>query len=164
MGAGGLFFRKLRAKVADEPTGFVWVEEGRLAGSGYPASKPQVEWLMSQGIDTILTLTRDPLPKESVSGVKVELGHIPLNDHAPPDVPSMEKGAEFIRSHLAGGRKVVVHCLAGEGRTGCILAAYLMKERGIGAEESLKVLRGIKPEFVEWAQEGALKDFESSLR
>ncbi|MGD1055137.1 MAG: protein tyrosine phosphatase, partial [Nitrososphaerales archaeon] len=62
MGTGGLFLRKLRARVSDQPTGFVWVEKGKLAGSGYPASRSQLEWLRNQGIKAILTLTEDPLP------------------------------------------------------------------------------------------------------
>ena len=109
MGTGGLFLRKLRAKVADEPTGFVWIEKGKLAGSGFPASRGQVEWLVSQGIDTILTLTRDPLPEQSVSGLKIELGHIPLVDHGAPDMASMDRGADFLRTKIGEGRKILVH-------------------------------------------------------
>ena len=84
MGTGGLFLRKLRARVADEPTGFVWVERGRLAGSGYPASRGQLEWLTHQGVSSILTLTMDPLPNELVRGLPLEIGHIPLEDHVAP--------------------------------------------------------------------------------
>lgn len=164
MGTGGLFLRKLRARVADQPTGFVWIEKGRLAGSGFPASRGQVEWLVAQGIDAILTLTRDPLPKESVAGVKVELEHMPLADHAPPDPASMEKGADYLNSKLEDGKKILVHCLAGEGRTGCILAAYLIKYKKMGPEEALKTLREIKPEFVEWAQERAVFGFAEGAK
>ncbi len=162
MGTGGLFLRKLRANVSDRPTGFVWVEKGRLAGCGYPASRSQVLWLAKTGIDRILTLTEDPLPTEWLNGVEVEVGHVPMKDHEVPSVESMETGAEFIADQLKAGRTVAVHCLAGIGRTGCVLAAYMIREKGMDAREALRALREVKPGFVERAQEGAVFDYASA--
>ncbi len=159
MGTGGLFLRKLRAKVANEPTGFVWVEKGRLAGTGYPASRAQVEWLVATGIRSILTLTPEPLPSDFTKGLDLILGHVPMEDHQAPSHEAMKKGAAFIAEQLRLGRPVAVHCLAGQGRTGCVLAAYLMNERHLDATGALKLLREVKPEFVEWAQEKAVRDF-----
>ncbi len=89
MGTGGLFLRKLRARVVDEPTGFVWVERKRVAGSGYPASRPQVEWLARSGIRSILTLTVQPLPPQFAAGLDLKLGHVPMEDHRLPSVEAM---------------------------------------------------------------------------
>ncbi len=162
MGTGGLFLRKLRANVSDRPTGFVWVEKGRLAGCGYPASRSQVRWLAKSGIGTILTLTEDPLPPEWLKGTGVVAGHVPMKDHEAPTIESMEKGAEFIADQLSAGRTVAVHCLAGIGRTGCVLAAYLIRDRGMDAREALRTLREAKPGFVERAQEGAVFGYASA--
>ena len=164
MGTGGLFLRKLRAKVSDEPTGFVWVEKDKLAGSGYPSSRGQLEWLVAQGIDSILTLTLRPLAKEWVAGLPLKLGHVAMQDHVAPEFDSLNLAVNFVREQAKAGKTVLVHCLAGEGRTGCVLAAYLMKEKGISADDALRSLRKIKPTFVESAQERALKDYESSLK
>jgi atypical dual specificity phosphatase len=164
MGTGGVFLRKLRARVADEPTGFAWVEDHRLAASGYPASKGQLQWLVGRGIGAILTLTPQPLPKELVSGLPLELAHVPMQDHQAPAVESLAEGAKVVKEFLGEGKAVDVHCLAGEGRTGCVLAAYLMSERSMTAEEALKSLRAIKPLFVEPVQENALREYEASLR
>ena len=161
MGLGGLFLRKLRAKVDDEPTGFVWVERGMVAGSGYPASRGQLEWLVKAGVKSILSLTIEPLPAEWINGLGLVAGHIPMDDHKAPDVDSMERGADFVVQEVAAGRPVVVHCLAGEGRTGCVLSAYLIKTRRIGADEALTTLRRLKPEFVEHQQEQAVREFAS---
>jgi atypical dual specificity phosphatase len=164
LGTGGVFLRKLRARVADEPTGFVWIEKGRLAGSGYPASRAQVEWLVKNGIGSILTLTEDSLPTEFSQGQGVGIGQVPMKDHQAPSIDLMEKGVEFIEEQIKQGRTVLVHCLAGEGRTGCVLAAYLIRTRGIGAERALSVLRSIKPAFVETRQEKAVYEFASGHR
>jgi hypothetical protein len=162
LGTGGLFLRKLRAKVADAPTGFVWVEKGRLAGSGYPASRAQVEWLSKSGIRSILTLTPRPLPEEWAKGLDVVLGHVPMEDHQPPSLEAMSRAVDFIESKLREGRPVDVHCLAGEGRTGCVLSAYLIMSNGLSADDALAAIRKVKPEFVEWKQEGAVKEFAAA--
>ncbi len=159
MGTGGLFLRKLRAKVSDQPTGFVWVEKGKLAGSGYPASRSQLEWLAGQRIKTILTLTEDPLPDHWLHGLDFEVRHIPMKDHQAPDAARLEEAATFVRDEVKNGRTTLVHCLAGEGRTGCVLAAYLIKDRGITADEAIRALRRIKPGFVEREQEKAVLDY-----
>ena len=157
-----MFLRKLRARVAREPTGFVWVEEGKLAGSGYPASRAQVEWLMKAGIRSILTLTENPLLEDWTRGLDLVGGHVPMADHRPPDVESMQRGVEFILDQVGKGRPVLVHCLAGEGRTGCVLAAYLIQTRRIGADEAMAALRKTKPQFVERRQEKAVREFASA--
>jgi atypical dual specificity phosphatase len=159
LGTGGLFLRKLRARVADEPTGFVWVEKGKLAGSGYPASKAQVEWLAKAGVRSILTLTEESLPSEWSEGLDIETGHVPMKDHEVPSVKSMGEGVMFIVEEMRRGRPVLVHCLAGEGRTGCVLSAYLVRTKGVGAEEAMADLRKVKPEFVERQQEKAVYEF-----
>jgi hypothetical protein len=164
MGTGGLFLRKLRAKVADEPSGFVWVEKAKLAGSGFPSSRGQLEWLANRGITTILTLTPNPIPEEWLKGLPLATEHMPMADHGVPDLAVLERGATFIQSQIRGGEAVLVHCLAGEGRTGCMLAAYLIKDRGLGAAQALQTLRDIKPEFVEWDQEKAVFDYAASAK
>jgi hypothetical protein len=159
-----VFLRKLRAKVADEPTGFVWVEDGKLAGSGYPASKSQVEWLAKAGVKSILSLTEQPLPASWVNAFGITLGHVAMADHEPPKVDAMGRGVDFIQAELSKGRPVLVHCLAGEGRTGCVLAAYLIRTRNLGAEDVLAALRRTKSEFVERAQEKSVYEFDRAER
>ncbi|HYA56739.1 MAG TPA: dual specificity protein phosphatase family protein [Nitrososphaerales archaeon] len=163
MGTGGLFLRKLRAKVAAEPTGFVWVQQGKLAGSGYPASRSQVEWLVKEGIDSVLTLTIDPLPADFTRGLDVVTGHVPMQDHQPPSVGAMDRAVDFIEEQLAGRKAVLVHCLAGEGRTGCVLAAYLIKTKGLDADSAMTEIRKAKPEFIERRQESAVREFSAQM-
>ena len=159
MGTGGKLLRKLRAKIEDEPTGFVWVKDHTLAGSGYPASRSQVEWLSKNGIASILSLTEEPLPEEWVEGLGINVGHVPMKDHQPPALEAMGRGVEFIREQIQAGRAVAVHCLAGEGRTGCVLSAYLILSEGLDADQAMATLRLVKPEFVERNQERAVYDF-----
>ena len=159
MGTGGKFLRRIRARVEDEPTGFVWIEDRSLAGTGFPASRSQVEWLGKKGIGSILSLTEEPLPTAWTDGLGMNVAQVPMRDHELPTSDSMEQGVKFIEEQVKAGRAVAVHCLAGEGRTGCVLAAYLISAKGLSAEQALGRLRLLKPGFVERKQEAAVYDF-----
>lgn len=159
----GILLRKARALAADEPTGFVWIEEGRLAGSGYPASKNQVTWLSRNGINSIISLTEDPLPKTWLKG-SMSYAHIPMRDHEPPAKASLASAVARIESELDSGKVVLVHCQAGVGRTMCAIGAYLIKRKEMGAVEAMAFLREIKPGAVEQRQEASLREFAAALK
>ena len=59
---------------------------------------------------------------------------------------------------------MLVHCLAGKGRTGSALAAYLMKTKGMSAKEASELLRKMRPGSVESRQETSLREYEKSLK
>lgn len=118
-----------------------------------------MRWITGQGINTILTLTVDPLPSDWIKELDCEVSHLPLEDHEPPDIASLDEAATFVRDKVREGKTVLVHCLAGEGRTGCVLAAYLIKDRGVSAGEAINALRRIKPRFVEKQQEKAVVEY-----
>ena len=57
MGRTGKAYRKIRANFTDKPTFFTWVRDSKLAASGRPYSKSQVDWLRDNGVSVILSLT-----------------------------------------------------------------------------------------------------------
>jgi atypical dual specificity phosphatase len=159
MGRTGRVYRRVRANFTNKPTFFTWVRESRLAASGRPYSKEQVDWLKDHGVTAILTLTEDPLPGDWTKGI--ENRHISLRDHAPPSAPEMRLGADYIASALAEGKVVLVHCLAGKGRTGCVLAAYMMAYEGKTARKAIDELRSMRGGSVELPQEQNVLEFEA---
>jgi atypical dual specificity phosphatase len=159
MGRTGRAYRRVRANFTDKPTFFTWVRDGRLAASGRPYSKGQVEWLKDKGVTAILTLTEEPLPSGWTRGM--ETHHISLNDHAALSPAQMKLGADYIASALSDGKVVLVHCLAGKGRTGCVLAAYMMAYEGKTARQAVDELRSIRGGSVEGPQERSVLEFEA---
>lgn len=164
MGSWGLLLRKIRAKWTAQPTGFIWVQDHAIAASGCPASRDQLVWLNHHGINSILTLTEDPLPEKWMEGLPIEVRHIPMKDHLPPDRQSLDQAVQFISKQVGSGKVVLVHCQAGRGRTMCALAAYLIKSKGLGADAAIEQLRAIRKGAVERAQEEAVYAYAAMVK
>jgi len=158
MGRTGRAYRKIRANFTDKPTFFTWVRGSSLAASGRPYSRSQVDWLRDNGIDAILSLTEEPLPSDWTRGIKTR--HISMKDHAPVSPADMQLGADYIAAALSEGKVVLVHCLAGKGRTGSVLAAYMMAYEGKTARQALDDLRAKRKGSVELLQERNVLEFE----
>lgn len=164
---------------------FYWVIEGAVAGCGRPGgpdrygptkwrsagSTPDAEeqrraldedlaWLTSQGISAVLSLTETPLAEDAIEQHGMEGLHLPVDDLTAPAPEQLDLALAFIDKQRALGRKVVVHCLMGQGRTGTVLAAYLIRG-GVTTEAALRDVRAVCPDAVgSKQQERALHAFE----
>lgn len=162
MGRTGRVYRRVRASFTDKPTFFSWVRPGSLAASGRPFSKGQVDWLRNEGVTAILTLTEEPLPADWTYGV--ETRHVSMRDHQPPTSEEMRLGADFIADAVSRGKVVLVHCLAGKGRTGCVIAAYMMAYEGRPALQAVDEIRLMREGSVESAQQQTVLEFAETLK
>lgn len=153
--------------------GFYWLIDGALGGCSRPgvlnperhgSSSPEVlendlTWLRAQGIEAVLTLTETPLTADVLSRHAFTVLHLPITDLQAPTPGEIRRALEFIDQQRARERRVVVHCLVGQGRTGTILAAYLIRG-GHSVAESLEAVRAVCPRAVEnERQERALTEF-----
>ena len=62
----------------------------------------------------------------------------PIGDH-------FESCVAFVESALTGSGGVYVHCFAGISRSPSVVAAYLIKSRGMGASEALDFIKARRP-------------------
>ena len=55
MSKPGNLWRKIHGKVTRKPTNFSWLIHKRLAGSGMPTSASELDWVLKQGVKSIIT-------------------------------------------------------------------------------------------------------------
>ncbi|KAG1663132.1 hypothetical protein FOA52_000654 [Chlamydomonas sp. UWO 241] len=66
----------------------------------------------------------------------------PLRDEVGESLlPHLPDAVAFIAGALDGGGKVLVHCQAGQSRSAAVALAFIMKARGLGAQEALNLVQ-----------------------
>src|SRR5262245_30606782 len=140
---------------------FGWVIPGKLAGMARPRPG-QAEEIRSHGIGAVLALTETP-PLEELVAEGFAVAHEPVPDFEAPDVATLSRCVAFVREQLSAGRSVLVHCHAGCGRTGTVLAAALV-DQGVAPARAIAQVRSLRPGSIETAeQERAVLRYASAL-
>jgi len=136
------------------PFNFSWLMPGLVAGMARPRPD-DAPWLREQGVTAIVSLTEAPPPDLDALTVL----HVPIPDMTPPTLDQLHRSIRFIEDEIARGGAVVVHCTAGMGRTGTLLAAWLVS-RGQPAGEAIRLVRASRPGSIETrSQEKAIRQF-----
>jgi atypical dual specificity phosphatase len=130
------------------PPGFSWVDHPRLAALALPRAADDLQWLRRNGIDVLVSLTEDPLPRHWVNDAGVMALHVPVPDMEPPTERQLDHIVAAVQRATESGLGVAVHCLAGMGRTGTVLAALLVAD-GLSARDALERVRDLRPGSVE---------------
>ena len=146
------------------PFGFSWVEPPHLAALARPDSAEDLAWLRDQGVQLVVTLTEDPLPRSWVNEAGLMAVHLPIPDMTAPTTRQLELALDTIHRAKKSGMGVAVHCAAGMGRTGTILAAYLVSG-GMRANDAIRRVRELRPGSIEtWEQEQAVAEWARTSR
>jgi protein-tyrosine phosphatase len=128
-----------------------------LAVGHAPMSYAELDQIKAQGIDAIVNLCgefSDLHQIEQESGFEVYF--LPIADETAPDMAVMEKGLHWLDEAIYLGKKVLVHCRHGIGRTGTFVTAYLLR-RGLGMKMADKVLQHSKAAPANYSQWRFLK-------
>ena len=159
----GDVWRKVHGTVTGKPDNFSWLIENKLAGSAIPTSIDEVQWAIEQGVKSIVTIREDPLDNDWVKDVNYL--HVSSNDMGVPEFADLTFAVDFIHRRITNSEPVMVHCLAGMGRTGTLLACYLIKYQKMSANEATEKVRRERPGSIQsYPQEEIIFRFEKFLK
>ena len=135
---------------------FGWILPGRMAGFGLSGelTEADVRTLERAGVGALVSLT-EQAARPGPTGLRYL--HLPVPDMTVPRPEQIDRFLEFVDAAESDGLAAAVHCRAGLGRTGTMLACYLVS-RGHPPEEALEQVRRQRPGSVETAgQEEAVR-------
>lgn len=149
------------------PTGFRWLVRGRIAGCAKPGVVSPMDHdlalLKRMGITLLINLTEHDFPADALRRHGLKGFAVKIEDRRAPPLLWAKLLLAKMERFLRDGETIAVHCLAGLGRTGTVLCAWLIRE-GLTAEEALRRLRAIDPGFVQSReQEDLLVELENNL-
>lgn len=144
---------------------FSWVIDGKLAGNQAPSSEQDLIWLKEQGILALVRMAeknRSRINSSQVEHIGLLDCHEPVPDFTAPKQEQISRMIAFITEAFSKERPVGVSCGAGLGRTGTILACYLISQ-GLGQEAAIREVRSKRPGSIETEeQEEAIIKYANS--
>ncbi len=130
------------------PHGFSWVEQPLLAALARPSTSEDLAWLRHQGIEVLVSLSEERPPRTWAEDAGLLVFHEPLEDMEPPTQDQLDRAVSALLRARESKMPAAVHCEAGLGRTGVVLAAYFVA-RGMTAQNAIAHVRRLRPGSVE---------------
>ena len=154
---------KTEKPVLGKVPGFSWVEKDLLCAMALPGRERPLEqdlaYLQESGVTILVSLTEDPIPAAALKKYGIIGVHLPVEDFTPPTMAQIEQFLSEVEKARRAGRGLGVHCTAGQGRTGTMLATYLVSQ-GLTGPDALAKIRRLRPGSVETeAQEARVVEF-----
>lgn len=129
-----------------------WVEPARFAAGAYPAAPADLGALIAAGIGGFIDLTpardhggyaNEALRLAREAGREALHRRFPIRDFGLPEIAAMGAILDAIDEWRAARRAVYVHCHAGIGRTGTVVACWLVRH-GRAPDEALAELKRLR--------------------
>jgi atypical dual specificity phosphatase len=134
------------------PEHFEWIVPEQLAGAGLPGlladADDDLTAMATAGIQLLVSLTRAPFDPARLRAFGIRGRHFPIKDMGVPALGATAQLCADITRTMEAGNAVAVHCHAGLGRTGTILASVLVWQ-GAAPDEAVARIREHRPGYIQ---------------
>ncbi|XP_052740475.1 dual specificity protein phosphatase 23 [Bicyclus anynana] len=127
------------------PYNFSWLIENKIAGMGCPQTAANLNYLADVGINHLITLSAEKIPPILECSRKLKWTEIRIKESAAPTLRQIIKFIEICERAEINGEIIGVHCRHGRGRTGAMLACYLVKFKNMAPERAVLTVRVQRP-------------------
>ena len=125
----------------------------RMCGGGtLDAFEDELKELHLAGVRAVVSLLNIPTDAAVYTSAGFTFLCLPVTDGGAPTMEQAEDFVRFVTEQRRERRPVAVHCEAGLGRTGTMLAIYLISQ-GESAESAIRRIRTIEKVAVETLQQ-----------
>ena len=118
--------------------------------------------MQEEGVKSIVTIREEPLDENWIN--KINYLHVLSDDMGVPSFDDLKSSVDYIDKRIQNKEPVMVHCLAGLGRTGTILACYLIKYEKMSAIDAIQHVREKRHGSIQsFVQEEMIFQYEKTL-
>jgi atypical dual specificity phosphatase len=125
-----------------------WLLPDQLLACAYPRRAAGLTALAQQGVSVVINLHQRAHHPSRLGQFGLTEVHLPVADFTAPSPEQLARGVEAIDQALAEGRRIAVHCGGGLGRTGTLLACYLVRH-GMATVDAIERVRAVRPGSIE---------------
>ena len=108
MSLSGDLYRYLLSIFTKRPSRFGWLIKDKLAGSGRLMTKSQLAWVTKNGIKSVFTIRKYPLPQSWFPpGFGIDYKHLKVENYGAPPIDELDDAVDYIEDEIKNGQTCI---------------------------------------------------------